>query len=69
MKTVYLVYDENHGLRMVCGNKTLADIKVRAIAEREYGITEKNTPLDYDGALSRYGWDSAVWWQREVVYD
>ena len=69
MRSVYLVYDENHGLQMVCGNKTLATIKVREIAKRDYDLSVDTTPLDYDGSLMRYGWDGAAWWQREVVYD
>lgn len=69
MKTVYLVYDECHGLRMVCGNETLATIKVREIAKQVYDLDVDREPLDYDGTLTRYGWDGAAWWEREVVYD
>ena len=69
MKSVYLVYDENHGLRMVCGNDTLATFKVREIAELEYGLNVDKEPLDYNGSLSRYGWDGVAYWQREIVYD
>lgn len=69
MKYVYLVYDENHGLRMVCGNETLATIKVREIAKWEYGVEVDKEPLDYGGSLSRYGWDGVAYWQKEIVYD
>lgn len=69
MRYVYLVYDECHGLNMVCGNKTLATIKVREIAKNNYDLSVDNEPLDYDGSLMRYGWDGVAWWQKEVVYD
>lgn len=69
MKSVYLVCDECHGLQMVCGNETLATIKVREIAKRDYDLDVDRTPLDYSGALMRYGWDGVAWWSREVVYD
>ena len=69
MKSVYLVYDECRGLQMVCGNETLATIKVREIAQRDYGLNVDRTPLDYSGALMRYGWDGVAWWERMVVYD
>lgn len=65
---VFLVYDENHGLRMVCGNRALATFKVREIAELEYGFNVDEEPLDYSGALSRYGWDGVAYWQKEIVY-
>ena len=69
MKTVYLVYDECHGLQMVCGNETLATIKVREIAQQVYDLDVDRAPLDYSGAVSRYGWDGVAWWDREIVYD
>ena len=69
MKSVYLVYDERHGLQMVCGNETLATIKVREIAQRDYDLDVDRTPLDYSGAVMRYGWDGIAWWDREIVYD
>lgn len=68
MKHVYLVYEECHGLVMVCGSKIGATNKVNSIAPN-YGIDPNKTPLDYDGTLSRYGWDGAAWWQKEVLYD
>ena len=69
MMYVYLVYDKNHGLRMVCGNRSLATFKVREIAYLEYGLDVDREPLDYDGSLSRYGWDGVAYWERKNVYD
>lgn len=67
MKYVYLVYEECHGLVMICGSEVGAICKVNSIA-LDYGIDPETTPLDYN-SHHRYGWEGAVWHQREVVYD
>ena len=36
--------------------------------KQKYGITPKDTPLDFDGALMTYGWADVVWWTAEVLY-
>lgn len=66
MEHVYLVYEERHGLVMVCGSEMRAINKVNSIAPN-YGIDPETTPLDYN-FHHRYGWDGAVWCQREVVF-
>ena len=67
MKYVYLVYEECHGLVMVCGSEMGAINKVNSIAPN-YGIDLEKTPLDYNSHHC-YDWDGAVWFKREVVYD
>ena len=67
MMYVYLVYEECHGLVMVCGSEMGAICKVNSIA-LNYGIDLEKTPLDYN-SHHRYGWEGAAWFQREVVYD
>ena len=38
-------------------------------AQCVYGINVKTEPLDFTGALMRYGWADRIWWQKEVLYD
>lgn len=67
MKYVYLVYEECHGLVMVCGSEMGAICKVNSLAYN-YGIDPETTPLDYN-SHHRYGWEGAVYFSREVVMD
>ena len=67
MKYVYLVYEECHGLVMVCGSEMGAINKVNSIA-LNYGIDPETTPLDYN-SHHHYGWEGAVYFSREVVMD
>ena len=67
MKHVYLIYEECHGLVMVCGSEMGAICKVNSLAPN-YGIDPETTPLDYN-SHSRYGWEGAVYFSREVVFD
>ena len=67
MMYVYLVYEECHGLVMVCGSEMGAICKVNSIAPN-YGIDPDTTPLDYN-SHHRYGWEGAVYFSREVVFD
>ena len=66
-KYVYLVYEECHGLIMVCGSEMGAINKVNAEA-MHYGIEPDKTPLDYN-SHNCYGWEGAAWFCREVVLD
>ena len=66
MDYVYLVWD-NNGLRRVCKNKIDATLQVNSIASDEYGFS-LDTPLDYSGAIFRYGWIDAAWWTKELIY-
>ena len=67
MKHVYLVYEECHGLVMVCGSEASADRKVLSLA-LEIGIDVENTKLDYDSP-SAWGWSECHWIKEVVVYD
>lgn len=67
MKYVYLVYEECHGLVMVCGSEMGAICKVNSLA-RAYGINPETTPLDYN-SHHYYGWESIAWHQRKIVFD
>lgn len=71
MKVVYLVMrGEGYGKVIgVFSNKIDATIQVDLNAQCVYGIDVKIEPLDFDGALMRYGWADKVWWQEEVLYD
>jgi len=70
MQFVYLVMSgEGYGkVIMVCANELDATIQVNLNAQTAYGIDPKTEPLDFDGALMRYGWADRVWWQKEVMY-
>ena len=67
MKYVYLVYEECHGLVMVCGSEMGAINKVNSLA-LNYSIDPEITPLDCNSHRC-YGWEGAAWYHREVVYD
>ena len=66
-KYVYLIYEECHGLVMVCGSETGAINKVNSLAYN-YDIDPKTTPLDYNSHY-RYGWEGAAYFSREEVLD
>lgn len=68
MNTVYIVMTEGRKIQRVFRSKLEATRLVNIIAEQKYGITPKDTPLDFDGALMTYGWADVVWWTREVLY-
>ena len=68
MNTVYIVMTEGRRIQRVCRNKLDATRLVDTIAEQKYGITTKNTPLDFSGVLMTYGWADLVWWSAEVLY-
>ena len=68
MNTVYIVMMEGRKIQRVFRSKLEATRLVNTIAEQKYGITPKDTPLDFDGALMTYGWADIVWWTREVLY-
>ena len=66
MKYVYLVYDDWHGLRYICGNPESATKIVKK--EAFSGGLPEDTPLDYEGEV-RWGWDGVAWWVREEVIE
>jgi hypothetical protein len=68
MNTVYIVMTEGRKIQRVFRDKNSATVLVNAIAKQKYGITPKDTPLDFGGTLMTYGWADKCWWQREVVY-
>lgn len=68
MQTVYIVMTEDKKIQRVFRDKNDATILVNTIAKQRYGITPTGTPLDFNGALTTYGWADFVWWTREVVY-
>jgi hypothetical protein len=74
MKFVYLVMcGEGYGrvIRVVTREST-ATLMVNMYAVSNYDIDVCRAdcpPLDFDGALMRYGWADRVWWQKEVLYD
>ena len=68
MNTVYIVMTEGRKIKRVFRDRNSATILVNTIAEQKYGITPKNTPLDFSGALMTYGWADTVWWTAEVLY-
>ena len=67
MNVVYIVMTEGRKIKKVFRNKNSATILVNTIAKEKYGITPKNTPLDFRGALTAYGWADIVWWTAEVL--
>ena len=70
MKEVYLIMSgEGYGrVLMVCESKQTATNHVNINARINWGIDPDKEPLDFDGALMRYGWADKCWWQREVLY-
>lgn len=68
MNSVYIVMIKGRRIIRVFRDKNSATILVNTIAEQKYGITPKNTPLDFEGSLATYGWADTVWWTREVLY-
>ncbi len=71
MKFVYLVMSgKDYGKVIgVFANEFDATIQVNLNAQTVHGINPKTEPLDFTGALMRYGWADRVWWQKEVLYD
>ena len=67
MKYVYLIYEECHGLVMVCGSEMGAINKVNNLA-RNYGINPEVTPPDCNSHRCS-GWEGAAYFSREVVMD
>lgn len=73
MEFVYIVMSGENNGRIICvfKEKGIATLAVDLYALNHFGIDITNinhTPLDFDGALMRYGWADKVWWQKEVVY-
>lgn len=73
MNTVYIVMSgEGYGrIIAVCKDKMQATLYVNMNARINWDIDIGRAdcpPLDFDGALARYGWADKCWWQREVVY-
>lgn len=71
MKYVYLIMSgEGYGrVLAVCESEQTATIYVNTNARLNWGIDPNKEPLDYSGALMRYGWADKCWWQKEIVYD
>lgn len=70
MKSVYIVCSgTNNRILGVYASEIGATIQVNLNARTVHGIDPRTEPLDFDGALMRYGWADRVWWQREVLYD
>lgn len=73
MKFVYIVMsgEGNGKIVSVFSEKETATLAVDIYALNHFGIDINNinhAPLDFDGALMRYGWADKIWWQKEVVY-
>ena len=74
MKCVYLMMcGEGYGKVVnAFATKSAATLMVNMYATSHYDIDVCRAdcpPLDFDGALMRYGWADKVWWQKEIVYD
>lgn len=71
MKFVYLIMSGEGSGRVlgVFANENDATAQVLLNAQSVWGIDHKTEPLDFTGALSRYGWADRIWWQKEVLYD
>lgn len=71
MRFVYLVMrGQGHGEVIgVFANEFDATCQVNINAQTVWGIDPLTEPLDFTGALTRYGWADKVWWQKEVLYD
>ena len=71
MKYVYLIMSgEGYGRVLgVFANECDATAQVNLNARCVWEINPKTEPLDFDGALMRYGWADRIWWQKEVLYD
>jgi hypothetical protein len=52
----------------VCESEQTATIYVNTNARLNWGIDPGKEPLDFSGALMRYGWADRVWWQKEILY-
>lgn len=73
MRFVYLIMSgEGYGRVLnVFEDKNQATLCVNIYAKVNWGMDINCTdcpPLDFDGALMRYGWADTVWWTREVLY-
>ena len=70
MNYVYLIMGgEGYGRVLgVVASKEHATKLVNSNAAINYDINPKSDPLDFDGALMRYGWADKTWWQKETVY-
>ena len=71
MKFVYLIMSgvSNGRVVGVCSTETTATNLVHINARVVHNINPNKEPLDFDGALTRYGWADRIWWQKEVLYD
>ena len=71
MKFVYLIMSGKDGGRLlgVRSNERTATNIVRNNARVVHNIDPDREPLDFSGALTRYGWADRIWWQKEVLYD
>ena len=71
MKFVYLIMSgEGNGRVLgVCSTEFTATNLVHNNARVVHGIDPDREPLDFSGALARYGWADRIWWQKEVLYD
>ena len=70
MRYVYIVMSGEYGRVLgVFTNERDATCQVNMNAYAVWGIDSKTEPLDFDGALTRYGWADRIWWQKEVLYD
>ena len=71
MRYVYLIMSgEGYGRVIgVFANENDATVQVLLNAQTVWGIDPKTEPLDFTGALARYGWADRIWWQKEVLYD
>lgn len=70
MRYVYIVISgECNRILGVFANENDATCQVNMNASAVWGINPKAESLDFDGALTRYGWADRVWWQKEVLYD
>ena len=73
MNAVYIVMSgEGYGrIIAVCKDKQQATLYVNMNARINWDIDVCRAdcpPLDFDGALMRYGWADTCWWQTEMVY-
>ena len=71
MKFVYLIMSGEGDGRVlgVCATEFTATNLVRNNARVVHGIDPDREPLDFTGALMRYGWADRIWWQKEVLYE
>lgn len=71
MQFVYVVIsgEGHYNIVGIYANEAEATCHVNLCAQNIYGIDPTTDPVDFEGALMRYGWADLVWWQKEVLYD